>query len=74
MGEVEVDETYIGGKARNMHSDKRAQLMKNEGSFRKAVGVGMLERKGEVRTAVLLTASEKLWGKLCGNTLSLDRT
>ena len=22
-GEVEVDETYIGGKARNMHKDKR---------------------------------------------------
>jgi len=63
MGEVEVDETYIGGKARNMHSDKRAKLMKNEGSFRKAVVVGMLERKGEVRTAVLKTASEKLLGK-----------
>ena len=22
-GEVEVDETFIGGKARNMHADKR---------------------------------------------------
>ena len=63
MGEVEVDETYIGGKARNMHHDKRMKLMKNEGSFRKAVVVGMLERKGEVRTAVLKTASEKLLGK-----------
>lgn len=69
MGEVEVDETYIGGKARNMHHDKRAKLMKNEGSFRKAVVVGMLERKGEVRTAVLKTASEKLLGNLCGNML-----
>ncbi len=23
-GEVEIDETYIGGKARNMHKDRRA--------------------------------------------------
>ncbi len=63
MGDVEVDETYIGGKARNMHQDKREKLMRNEGSFRKAVVIGMLERKGEVRTAVLRTASEKLLGK-----------
>ncbi len=63
MGDVEVDETYIGGKARNMHKDKQAKLMRNEGSFRKAVVIGMLERKGEVRTAVLNTASTKLLGE-----------
>ncbi|QOJ34143.1 MAG: IS1595 family transposase [Nitrospira sp.] len=60
MGEVEVDETYIGGKARNMHKDKQEKVLKNEGSFRKAVVVGMLERKGEVRTAMLNRASGKL--------------
>lgn len=60
MGEVEVDETYIGGKARNMHRDKQEKVLKNEGSFRKAVVVGMLERKGEVRTAMLNRASGKL--------------
>ena len=60
MGEVEVDETYIGGKGRNMHVDKRIKLQRNEGFFRKAVVVGMLERKGEVRTAMLARASGKL--------------
>lgn len=60
MGEVEVDETYIGGNARNMHSDKRLKTLRTEGRFRKAVVVGMLERKGEVRTAVINTASGKL--------------
>jgi transposase-like protein len=59
MGNVEVDETYIGGQARNMHSDKRIK-MRNEGSFRKAVVIGMLERQGEVRTAVLNRATGKL--------------
>ncbi len=60
MGDVEVDETYIGGNARNMHKDKRLKMLRNEGSFRKAVVIGMLERKGEVRTAMLNRASGKL--------------
>ena len=60
MGDVEVDETYIGGNARNMHGDKRLKTLRTEGRFRKAVVVGMLERKGEVRTAVINTASGKL--------------
>ncbi len=60
MGEVEVDETYIGGKARNMHKDKQLKALRSEGSFRKAVVVGMLERKGQVRTEVINRASSKL--------------
>ena len=59
-GEVEADETYIGGKARNMHKDKQAKTLKAEGYFRKAVVVGMLERDGEVRTKVLNVASAKV--------------
>ena len=60
MGEVEADETYIGGEARNMHKNKRVKTLRTEGSFRKAVVIGMLERKGEVRTAVINRASGKL--------------
>ncbi len=60
MGEVEVDETYIGGKARNMHKNKQLKTLRTEGHFRKAVVVGMLERKGEVRTAVINRASVAL--------------
>lgn len=59
-GEVEADETYIGGKARNMHKDKQAKALKAEGYFRKAVVMGMLERDGEVRTKVLNVASAKV--------------
>ena len=60
MGEVEVDETYIGGNARNMHQDKRLKTLRAEGRFRKAVVVGMLERKGEVRMEMINSASSKL--------------
>ncbi len=62
-GHVEVDETYIGGKARNMHMDKQKKVLKAEGSSRKAVVMGMLERNGEVRATVLNTASAKLLAK-----------
>ena len=60
MGDVEVDETYIGGQARNMHKNKQLKMKREEGFFRKAVVIGMLERKGEVRTAVINRASTKL--------------
>lgn len=50
-GQVEVDETFIGGKARNMHPGKRKA--KGSGTVGKAVVMGLLERKGEVRTQVV---------------------
>jgi transposase-like protein len=50
-GEVEVDETFIGGKARNMHPGKRKA--KGRGAAGKAVVMGLLERHGEVRTFVV---------------------
>jgi transposase-like protein len=55
--EVEVDETFIGGKARNMHRSKRerlsAQLGGIQGGRGKAVVMGMLERGGKVRAKVV---------------------
>ena len=50
-GEVEVDETYIGGKARNMHPG--ARKAKGRGTGGKAVVMGLLERHGEVRAQVI---------------------
>lgn len=49
-GTVEVDETYIGGKARNMHKTKRDALNLN-GMVGKATVMGFLERgeKGKSR-------------------------
>jgi transposase-like protein len=52
-GEIEVDETYIGGKARNMHksSPKRQKLGRGR-SGDKTIVVGMVERGGTVRARV----------------------
>jgi transposase-like protein len=52
-GEVEVDETFIGGKARNMHKDKRAEKITGRGAAGKAIVIGVLERGKEVRTKVI---------------------
>jgi transposase-like protein len=54
-GEVEVDETFIGGKARNMHLDKRERRITGTGGKDKTVVMGILERGGKVRTAVITT-------------------
>ncbi len=47
--DVEIDETYIGGKARNMHKQVKARKITGTGGKDKAVVVGVLERGGEVR-------------------------
>jgi len=51
--EVEVDETFIGGKARNMHLDKRQRRITGTGGKDKTAVMGILERDGEVRTIVV---------------------
>lgn len=47
-GEVEVDETFIGGKARNMHMKKRRQKIHKPGPHDKVPVMGMVERGGRV--------------------------
>lgn len=52
-GEIEVDETFIGGKAKFMHKDVRARKIKARGWNDKAIVMGMLHREGEVRAVVV---------------------
>ena len=43
-GTVESDETYIGGKAENMHAEQRAKRITGRGGVGKAIVHGLLER------------------------------
>jgi transposase-like protein len=54
-GEVEADETFIGGKARNMHKSVHDRRITGMGqSFRdKTIVMGVLERGGKVRTQII---------------------
>jgi transposase-like protein len=72
-GDVEVDETFIGGKARNMHKSVLAKRVaqfatprtgRNQTTGKVAV-MGLIERGGEVRTMVVEgTKRHHLHGKV----------
>jgi transposase-like protein len=49
-GTVECDETYIGGKAKNMHKSERAKKVQGRGVVGKAPVVTLVQRDGNVRS------------------------
>ena len=58
-GQVEVDETYIGGLARNMHRDKSDKKINGTGGSGKVAVMGLLERDGKVRAKVIEKANQE---------------
>lgn len=50
-GDVEADETAIGGLSKNMHKDKRKRVIHGTGSAGKTLVMGILERKGQNATS-----------------------
>jgi hypothetical protein len=53
--EVEVDETFVGGKLRNMHKDKKVIYNKRGGTYGKTIVMGLLDRgRAEVRAKVVV--------------------
>jgi len=58
-GQIEADETFIGGKARNMHRSKRDAKITGTGGKDKTAVMGILERGGKVRTKVVDNTKKK---------------
>jgi transposase-like protein len=52
-GEIEADETYIGGKVRNMHADKKRKRGRGTGGVGKAIVMGLLERNSKNKASAV---------------------
>jgi transposase-like protein len=52
-GTVEADETFVGGKAENMHKARRAQAIRGRGTVGKTIVQGILERGGKMLAYVV---------------------
>ncbi len=58
-GEVEVDESYIGGKSRNMHRSDPRRSVGGRSAKNKVPVLGMRERGGSVRAEVIPNITRK---------------
>ena len=62
-GQVEADETFIGGKARNMHKAKRERVITGTGGKDKTAVMGILERGGKVRAKLWTTRKKRPYNR-----------
>jgi transposase-like protein len=58
-GTVEADETFVGGKAKNMHKADRKRRIKGRGAVGKTIVQGVLERGGRVIAGVVPDAKRR---------------
>ena len=77
-GPVEMDETFIGGKIKNMHKNKKPVGTGFSGiaggGMAKTIVVGMLERNGRVRAEVVVDRTRHVLHALANKHIAPDAT
>jgi IS1 family transposase len=71
MGIVEVDETYVGGKDKNKHWDKKSYGHGGEGSD-KFIVIGAAQRKGNVVARVIENTRTETFEEFVREVVSTD--
>jgi transposase-like protein len=74
-GDVEIDETYIGGRARNMHKSRRERVIRGTGMMGKTAVMGLLERHGKRGHSTIRVATvpnNKRWALQAGVRLNVE--
>lgn len=65
-GTIEVDETYIGGKAKNMHQSKLETSNVGTGGMGKVMVLGIVQREGKINRRVITNVSASNLKKAIG--------
>ena len=66
-GVVSCDETFVGGKNKNRHADKKAPLSQGRSHVDKTPVVGLIQRNGKVKTFVVSDTSAETLHKIMGD-------